>query len=164
MRTKSLQSCPTLATPWTAAHQASPSMGFSRQERCSGLPCPPLEDLPHPGIEPCLIHLPALADRVLTTSTTWEAQNFEWCECYSSLSTGFLRQESCSGLPCPPPGDLPDPGIEPIRPLAPPSHPTASPCRWTRHPALSQVHRTEPSNKMKQKGQHHPRNPHPPIE
>ena len=28
------------ATPWTAAHQASPSMGFSRQEHCSGLPFP----------------------------------------------------------------------------------------------------------------------------
>ena len=29
------------------------------------------------------------------------------------LSTGFSRQEYWSGLPCPPPGDLPDPGIEP---------------------------------------------------
>ena len=28
------------ATPWTAAHQAPPSMGFSRQEYWSGLPCP----------------------------------------------------------------------------------------------------------------------------
>ena len=51
MRTKSLQLCPTLATPWTAAHQAPPSVGFSRQEYCSGLPCPPPGDLPHPGIE-----------------------------------------------------------------------------------------------------------------
>ena len=38
------QSCPTLATPWTAAYQASPSMGFSRQEYWSGVPLPsPLE-------------------------------------------------------------------------------------------------------------------------
>ena len=29
-----------LATPWTAAHQAPPSIGFSRQEYCSGLPLP----------------------------------------------------------------------------------------------------------------------------
>ena len=29
------------------------------------------------------------------------------------LSMGFSRQESWSGLPFPPPGDLPDPGIEP---------------------------------------------------
>ena len=40
------------ATPWTVAHQASPSMGFSRQEYWSGLPFPSPGDLPHPGIEP----------------------------------------------------------------------------------------------------------------
>ena len=34
------QSCPTLATPWTAAHPAPPSMGFSRQEYWSGVPLP----------------------------------------------------------------------------------------------------------------------------
>ena len=34
------QSCPTLATPWTAAHQAPPSMGFSRQKYWSGVPSP----------------------------------------------------------------------------------------------------------------------------
>ena len=31
------QSCPTLHTPWTAAHQAPPSMGFSRQKYWSGV-------------------------------------------------------------------------------------------------------------------------------
>ena len=31
-----------------------------------------------------------------------------------SLSMGFFRKEYWSGLPCPPPGDLPDPGIEPV--------------------------------------------------
>ena len=35
------------------------------------------------------------------------------------LSTGFPRQEYWSGLPCPPPGDLPDPGIEPSSPSSP---------------------------------------------
>ena len=39
-------------TPWTAAHQAPLSLGFSRQEHWSGLPCPPPGDLPNPGIEP----------------------------------------------------------------------------------------------------------------
>ena len=34
------QSCPTVATPWTAAHQAPPSMGFSRQKYWSGVPLP----------------------------------------------------------------------------------------------------------------------------
>ena len=38
--------------PWTVAHQAPLSMGFSRQEYWSGLPCPPPGDLPDPGIEP----------------------------------------------------------------------------------------------------------------
>ena len=40
------------ATPWTVAHQASLSTGFSRQKYWSGLPCPPPGDLPNPGIEP----------------------------------------------------------------------------------------------------------------
>ena len=35
------------------------------------------------------------------------------------LSIGFSRQEYWSGLPCPPPGDLPDLGIEPISPASP---------------------------------------------
>ena len=30
------------------------------------------------------------------------------------LSLGFFRHEYCSGLPCPPPGDLPNPGTEPL--------------------------------------------------
>ena len=34
------QSRPTLATPWTAAYQAPPSMGFSRQKYWSGVPLP----------------------------------------------------------------------------------------------------------------------------
>ena len=37
------------------AHQALLSMGFSRKEYWSGLPCPPPEDLPNPGIAPSLI-------------------------------------------------------------------------------------------------------------
>ena len=37
---KVAQSCPTLATPWTAAYQAPPSMGFSRQRYWSGVPLP----------------------------------------------------------------------------------------------------------------------------
>ena len=40
------------ATPETAAHQAPPFLGFSRQEHWSGLPFPPAGDLPDPGIEP----------------------------------------------------------------------------------------------------------------
>ena len=41
--------------PWTVARQAPLSMGFSRQESWSGLPCPSPGDLSHPGI--CLLGL-----------------------------------------------------------------------------------------------------------
>ena len=41
-----------LATPWSAAHQALLSRGFSRQEYWSGLPFPLLGDLPATGLEP----------------------------------------------------------------------------------------------------------------
>ena len=36
--------------------------------------------------------------------------------CQACLSMGFSRQEYCNGLPFPPPGDLPDPGIKPTSP------------------------------------------------
>ena len=39
-------------TPWTVAHQAPLFTGFPRQEYWSGLPFPPPEDLPNPGIKP----------------------------------------------------------------------------------------------------------------
>ena len=46
------KSCPTLATPWTVAHQAPLSMGFSRQVYWSGSPFPSPGGLPKPGIKP----------------------------------------------------------------------------------------------------------------
>ena len=52
------------ATPWTVAYQASPSMGFSRQEYWSGVPLPSPGDLPDPGIEPWS---PALEADALTS-------------------------------------------------------------------------------------------------
>ena len=44
VKVKSLSRVRLLATPWTAAHQAPPSMGFSRQEYWSGVPLPYLEN------------------------------------------------------------------------------------------------------------------------
>ena len=42
------QSCPTLSTPRTAAYQAPPSMGFSRQKYWSGVPLPsPFDCMDH---------------------------------------------------------------------------------------------------------------------
>ena len=61
-----IQSCPTLATLWTVAHQTPLSMGFPRQEYGSGLPFPPPGNLPDPRIEP---GSPALAGRIFTTVT-----------------------------------------------------------------------------------------------
>ena len=59
-------------TPWTIAHQAPLSVGFSRQEYLSGLPFPSPGDLPNPGMEPTSPASPALADGSFTDSTTWE--------------------------------------------------------------------------------------------
>ena len=59
-------------TPWTVAHQAPLSMGFSRQEYWNGLPCPPPEDLPDPGIEPESFMSPALGGRFFTNNATQE--------------------------------------------------------------------------------------------
>ena len=51
VKVKSFSRVQFFATTWTAAHQAPPSMGFSRQEYWSGLPCPLPGDLPKPGAE-----------------------------------------------------------------------------------------------------------------
>ena len=60
-------------TLWAVARQAPLSMGFSRQEYWSGLPCPSPGDLPDPGIEPMALTSPELAGGFFTTSATWEA-------------------------------------------------------------------------------------------
>ena len=57
-------------TPWTVDHQAPLSMGFSRQEYWTGLPCPPPGDLPNPEMEPMSLISLALAGRFFTTSAT----------------------------------------------------------------------------------------------
>ena len=61
MKVKSLSRVRLSATPWTVAYQASPSMGFSRQEYWIGLPFPSPGDLPDSGIEPEFPVSPALA-------------------------------------------------------------------------------------------------------
>ena len=62
-----------LRPPWIVASQAPLSMGFSRQEYCSGMPCPPPGTLPDSGIEPMSFRSPALTGRLFTASATWEA-------------------------------------------------------------------------------------------
>ena len=88
MKVKSLSHVRLFATPWTAAHQAPPSMGFFRPEYWSGVP------------------LPSPLSCVQIFATPWTAAR------ETPLSMGFPRQEYWSELPFPPPGDLPDPGIK----------------------------------------------------
>ena len=61
------------ATLWTVAFQFPLSVGFSRQEYWSGLPCPPPGDLPDPGIGLTSLTPPARAGGFFTTNVTWEA-------------------------------------------------------------------------------------------
>ena len=51
-----------------------------------------------------------LASRVQLSVTPWTVA------LQAPLSMGFFRHEHWSGLPCPPPGDLPNPGMEPRSP------------------------------------------------
>ena len=75
---KSLSRARLLATPWTAAYQAPPSMGLSRQEYWSGVPLPsPVQSLNHV--------------QLFLTPRTVDHQ--------APLSMGFPRQEHWSGLP-----------------------------------------------------------------
>ena len=102
-------------------------------------------DLPQPGIEPVS---PESQGRFLTTGPPREPllciyqsisnyvsyahacmlSCFSWVRlfatpctvaCQCSLSMGFSKQEYWSGLPCPHPGDLPNPGLEPMSPVSP---------------------------------------------
>ena len=58
-----------LRPPWVVAYQAPLSMGFSRQEYWSGMPCPPPGNLPDSRIEPMSFRSAALTGRFFTT---WE--------------------------------------------------------------------------------------------
>ena len=51
MCAKSLSHVQHFVAPWTVARQAALSMGFSREEYWSELPCPPPRHHPNPGIE-----------------------------------------------------------------------------------------------------------------
>ena len=57
MSAKSVSRVRLFETPGTVDLQAPLSVGFSKQEYWSGLPCPPPGDLPDPGIELCLFCL-----------------------------------------------------------------------------------------------------------
>ena len=134
------QSCPTVCDPMDIAHQAPPSMGFSRQEYWSGLPCPP------PGGQQTLAKniiahiagwMRTILGKVFQPPCFWvkvdilnilvqaHAQSLgrlgffatQWTvACQAPLFMGFPRQEYWTGLPFLSLGDLPNPGIEPVSP------------------------------------------------
>ena len=85
VKVKSLSRVRFLATPWTAAYQAPPSMGFSRQECWSGVPSP----TPNEGL------LLSRFSRVRLCATP-QTEAHE-----APPSLGFSRQEHWSGLPFP---------------------------------------------------------------
>ena len=77
------------ATPETAAHQAPPSLGFSRQEHWSGLPFPsPMHERKSES---------EVTHSCPTLATPWTAAY------QTPLSMGFSRQEYWSGVPLPSP-------------------------------------------------------------
>ena len=80
------------ATPWTVAHQAPLSMGFSRQEYWSGLPFPPPGHLPSPVMESASLESPALAGGFFTISATWEVHHpLHWALYFSKDFYGSLE-------------------------------------------------------------------------
>ena len=62
-----------IVTPWAVAPQAPLSMGFSRQEYWSGLPCSFLEDHPNPGIKPASPASPTLQEDSLPSEALWKS-------------------------------------------------------------------------------------------
>ena len=106
------------ATLWAVACQAPLSMEFSRQEYWSVLPYLTLGDLPNPGIEPTSSASAALACMVLSRFSCIQLSVILWTVARQApLFMGFSRQEYWSVLPCPPPGDLPNPGMDAVFPV-----------------------------------------------
>ena len=119
MRAKAPQSCPTLCDPMDCSLPGSSSMGFSRQEYWSGLPCPPPEDLRNPETEPTSLMSPTLAGRFFTTNATWEAYLCVYLYLYQGFPGGAdSRQSACNaGNPVLIPGSGRSPGEEKVNPL-----------------------------------------------
>ena len=74
---KSFQLCPTLCDPMDCSPPGSSSMGFSKQEYCSGFPCPSPGDLPDPRVELESSAAPALQEDSLPQSH-WGSPNTSW--------------------------------------------------------------------------------------
>ena len=86
------------ATPWTVAHQAPLSMGFSRQEYWSGFPFPFPGDLPDPGIKPTSS---ALSGGFFTTVPPEKPHKFIMSQFCGSEAWAQHAWVLCSGFHCP---------------------------------------------------------------
>ena len=112
MKVKSLSPVRLLATPWTAAYQAPPSMGFSRQEYWSGVP------LPSPVVFPTFFSLslvsvsrgssPVTARRLITAVASLVVEQGLWGAPASAVrslqlpgSRAQAQQLWCMGLVAP---------------------------------------------------------------
>ena len=122
VKVKSLSRVRLLATPWTAAYQAPPSLGFSRQEYWSGAPLPsPMNRLSYvkhfqktiSAWDTSFTELLLFSRSVVSDSSAppWTVAH------QAPLCMDFPRQKYWSGLPLPSPGDLPDPGIKRASPV-----------------------------------------------
>ena len=76
----------TIAMPWTVDRQAPLSVEFSRQEYWSGLPCPPLGDLPNPRIKAVSLASPLLLGGLFTTQEAL-------CLCYLGIIPFFQMRK-----------------------------------------------------------------------
>ena len=117
-------------TLWTVAHQARLSMRFlpmrfSRQEYWSDWPFPPPGDLPDPGIQPVspalqagslpaeLLEKPTYMHDAKSLNCVWLFVTLWTLANQVPLSIGILQARILEWMPYPPPGDRPNPGIEP---------------------------------------------------
>ena len=145
VKVKSLSRVRLFAIPWTIAHQAPPSTGFSRQKYWSGLPFPSPGDLPNPGTESRSLTLQADALTSEPPGKGSEVKSLSHVQLFGTPwtiahqappSMGFSRQEYWSGLPFPSPGDLPDPDIE-LESLVAPGYQVGSiPCEPSEKPQV----------------------------
>ena len=139
-------------------------MGFFRQEYWSGLPFPSPGGLPVPRTDPESLAFPALAGRFFTTVLLKKPKDSSvyvcvclyvshsvmsdsmrppcTIACQAPLSMEFSRQEYWSELPCPFPGDLPDPEIAPGIPALQANSLPSEPLRKPIKIAICRIKRT----------------------
>ena len=82
---------------WTVAHQASLSVGFSRQEYWSRLPFRPPGDLPRPGMEPACLLSPASAVGLFITAPPGKPV-YDRCVCVCEVASVVSNSLQPHGL------------------------------------------------------------------